>query len=300
MANIAQTVNVLQAMILTDKEKMLRTPTYHVFEMFKVHQGGTYLPIELQAPDYANGGHRIPGVSASATKAASGAVHLSLVNLNPQQQVQFFCRFSDPAAAPQDVSGRVLTANKINAFNSFDEPDAVVPVTLTGAQTQQRHARAGPSCQVGCDSRVAVGRRWLALAHRSRKEDARVDVTPNPSIQMVKGGSIPRVETEFDRGERCGTFSRWFPLRVAGQWYSEVGPAVACFVVRWTTQEVASGRQLVRLTLRIDQRQPGIEVLPSRDVLVPRLEPEDQPRFFVERQWIRGLREFLSVTRPPL
>ena len=55
MANIAQTVNVLQAMILTDKEKMLLTPTYHVFEMFKVHQGGTFLPVELQSPDYAFG-----------------------------------------------------------------------------------------------------------------------------------------------------------------------------------------------------------------------------------------------------
>ena len=40
MANIAQMINVLQAMILTDKEKMVLTPTYHVFEMFKVHQGG--------------------------------------------------------------------------------------------------------------------------------------------------------------------------------------------------------------------------------------------------------------------
>ena len=55
MANIAQMVNVLQAMILTDKEKMLLTPTYHVFEMFKVHQGGTFLPVELKTPDYVSG-----------------------------------------------------------------------------------------------------------------------------------------------------------------------------------------------------------------------------------------------------
>ena len=71
MANIAQTVNVLQAMILTDKEKMLRTPTYWVFEMFKVHQGGTFLPVELQSPDYAFGPEKIPMVSASATRAAT-------------------------------------------------------------------------------------------------------------------------------------------------------------------------------------------------------------------------------------
>ena len=60
MANIAQTVNVLQAMILTDKEKMLLTPTYWVFEMFKVHQGGTFLPVELQSPDYAFGAPEDP------------------------------------------------------------------------------------------------------------------------------------------------------------------------------------------------------------------------------------------------
>ena len=85
MANIAQTVNVLQAMILTDKEKMLRTPTYWVFEMFKVHQGGTFLPVELQSPDYAFGQEKIPMVSASATRAANGsAVHLSLANTQPR------------------------------------------------------------------------------------------------------------------------------------------------------------------------------------------------------------------------
>ena len=61
MANIAQTVNVLQAMILTDKEKMIRTPTYWVFEMFKVHQGGTFLPVDLQSPDYAFGAREDPG-----------------------------------------------------------------------------------------------------------------------------------------------------------------------------------------------------------------------------------------------
>src|SRR5438105_15571194 len=68
MANIAQTVNVLQAMVLTNKEKMLRTPTYWVFEMFKVHQGGTFLPVEVQTPDYTLGEEQIPAVSAAATR----------------------------------------------------------------------------------------------------------------------------------------------------------------------------------------------------------------------------------------
>jgi len=109
MANIAQTVNVLQAMILTSKEKMLRTPTYWVFEMFKVHQGGTFLPVELQSPDYAFGQEKIPMVSASATKAADGsAIHLSLANTSPTQPVTLSVKLA--GFTPKAVAGRVLTA----------------------------------------------------------------------------------------------------------------------------------------------------------------------------------------------
>jgi alpha-N-arabinofuranosidase len=132
MANIAQTVNVLQAMILTDKEKMLRTPTYWVFEMFKVHQGGTFLPVELQSPDYVFGAEKIPMVSASATRAADGsAVHLSLANTSPAQAVTLTVKLS--GVAPKSVSGRVLTAPAINAHNTFDAPNAVQPTAFAGA-----------------------------------------------------------------------------------------------------------------------------------------------------------------------
>ena len=132
MANIAQTVNVLQAMILTDKEKMLRTPTYWVFEMFKVHQGGTFLPVELQSPDYAFGQEKIPMVSASATRAADGsAVHLSLANTSPAQAVTLTVKLA--GLAPKSVAGRVLTAPAMNAHNTFDAPNAVQPAAFSGA-----------------------------------------------------------------------------------------------------------------------------------------------------------------------
>ncbi len=132
MANIAQTVNVLQAMILTDKEKMLRTPTYWVFEMFKVHQGGTSLPVQLITPDYAFGQDRIPMVSASATRAAdASATHLSLVNTHPSQPVTVTVALAGMAA--KTVAGRVLTAPAIDAHNTFASPDAVRPAAFTGA-----------------------------------------------------------------------------------------------------------------------------------------------------------------------
>jgi alpha-N-arabinofuranosidase len=132
MANIAQTVNVLQAMILTDKEKMLRTPTYWVFEMFKVHQGGTFLPVEFQSPDYVSGQERIPMVSASATRAADGSgVHLSLANTSPGQNVALSVKLA--GVAPKSVAGRMLTAAAITAHNTFAAPNAVQPVAFSGA-----------------------------------------------------------------------------------------------------------------------------------------------------------------------
>jgi alpha-L-arabinofuranosidase len=131
MANIAQVINVLQAMILTDKEKMILTPTYHVFEMYKVHQGATVLPVELTAPGYTLDGETIPSVSATASRDASGRVHLSLVNLNPHISIPVAATITGLAATT--VSGRVLTANAINTHNTFVSADTVAPAPFTGA-----------------------------------------------------------------------------------------------------------------------------------------------------------------------
>jgi alpha-N-arabinofuranosidase len=132
MTNIAQTINVLQAMILTDKEKMLRTPTYWVYEMFKVHQGGTFLPVELQSPDYVFGSERIPAVSVSATRSADGkAVHVSFTNATPDRAIPMSLTLT--GAAPSSAAGRVLTAPAMQTHNTFAAPDAVKPVPFAGA-----------------------------------------------------------------------------------------------------------------------------------------------------------------------
>jgi alpha-N-arabinofuranosidase len=132
MANIAQTVNVLQAMILTDKEKMLVTPTYHVFEMFTVHHDALLLPIKLTGAEYEFGDDRISSVSASASKDQAGRVHVTLCNLDPNVPMDVTCAISGLKAA--SVTGRVLTASAMNAHNTFDEAEAVKPVTLDGAR----------------------------------------------------------------------------------------------------------------------------------------------------------------------
>ena len=132
MANIAQTINVLQAMILTDKEKMILTPTYHVFEMFTPHQDATLLPSDLCCEDYMFGGRKIPGVSASASREKSGAIHVTLCNLNPTRPAKINCKFQ--GAAPKGISGRMLTAKNMTDHNTFDQPNTLKPAPFDDVQ----------------------------------------------------------------------------------------------------------------------------------------------------------------------
>ena len=132
MANIAQMVNVLQAVILTDKEKLLLTPTYHVFEMFKVHQGATSLKLDLTTPDYVYGAEKLPRVSASASRDAAGKVHVSLVNLHPSEPITVAATLAGVNATA--VTGRILTAGAMDAHNTFAAPEVVKPAAFTGAK----------------------------------------------------------------------------------------------------------------------------------------------------------------------
>jgi alpha-N-arabinofuranosidase len=132
MANIAQTINVLQAMILTDKEKLLLTPTYHVFEMFKVHQGARVLPVDLISPDYVRAGKRMPAISVSASKKEGRALCMTLANADPNKPVDIEAELK--GLTIKTVSGRILTAPEMNAHNTFSAPDAVAPKTFEGAR----------------------------------------------------------------------------------------------------------------------------------------------------------------------
>ena len=132
MANIAQMVNVLQAMILTDGERMVTTPTYHVFDMYQVFQGATVLPVEIAAPTLRMGGVELPGVHASAGRGADGRTHVALVNLDPARPVTLELKL--PGVEARQVAGRLLTAPAIDTVNSFADPKAVVPVAFKGAK----------------------------------------------------------------------------------------------------------------------------------------------------------------------
>jgi alpha-N-arabinofuranosidase len=134
MAELAQTVNVLQALILTEKEKMLLTPTYHVFDLYKVHQDAQYLPVQLKSPAYTSGNEQIPAVNVSASQDSTGAVHISLVNLHPSQKITVTTSLQ--SVKWKTVTGNMLTSAKFTDVNTFDQPNKVHIQSFTGAKKQ--------------------------------------------------------------------------------------------------------------------------------------------------------------------
>jgi len=134
MANIAQMINVLQAMILTRGDSMLLTPTYHVYEMYVPHQDATLLPVDgaAGAGSYRLGDDSIPAISASASRDREGRIHVTMSNLDPNraQTVELELR----GARASTVTGRILTAGAMNAHNTFAQPDIVKPAPFGGAR----------------------------------------------------------------------------------------------------------------------------------------------------------------------
>ncbi|WP_188150948.1 alpha-L-arabinofuranosidase C-terminal domain-containing protein [Teredinibacter waterburyi] len=125
MSNIAQMVNVLQAMILTDKEKMLLTPTYHVFKMYIPFQDATSLPISIKGENsYVLGDKEIPMVSASAAISTSGKYYLALVNAHPSESRKLAIEADKTFSR---VKGQVLTADAMDAHNTFKQPNNLQP-----------------------------------------------------------------------------------------------------------------------------------------------------------------------------
>ncbi|WP_077619388.1 alpha-N-arabinofuranosidase [Bacillus sinesaloumensis] len=125
MTNIAQTVNVLQAMILTEGEKMILTPTYHVFDMFKVHQDAERLDVDSFYGNYEFDGQTLPQVSVSASKNDEGKIHISLCNIDHENGAELDLDLRGLALQQTRMTGTILTAESMNAHNTFDQPDEV-------------------------------------------------------------------------------------------------------------------------------------------------------------------------------
>jgi len=126
MTSIAQMVDVLQSMVLTDGARMVVTPTYHVFRMYVPFQDAAALPAALTgAPEYALGDVRMPALSVSAARGKDGVVHVSLVNSDPHHAITVALKATGLQVA--SVRGEALSAAQLDARNTFDAPDIVHP-----------------------------------------------------------------------------------------------------------------------------------------------------------------------------
>jgi len=135
MANLAQTINVLQALILTEEDKILLTPTYHVFDMYQVHQDAILLETKVEnETGYIHNGERLPQINVSASKNEAGIVHVSLCNLDPKITAQVRLTLSGVDAISQ-VSGQILTAADMTSHNTFSQPENLKPVAFQSFST---------------------------------------------------------------------------------------------------------------------------------------------------------------------
>jgi alpha-N-arabinofuranosidase len=135
IANLAQTINVLQALVLTKGNQMLLTPTYHVFDLYKVHMDAKWLPVNFNSPDYEVEGRKIPAVNISASlDTTSGAVHISFVNLDPNKKITF--RSTLVGIKWQNVQGQILTSKKLTDINTFENPDNIKIASFAGAKKE--------------------------------------------------------------------------------------------------------------------------------------------------------------------
>lgn len=151
MANIAQTINVLQALIFTKDDKMVLTPTYHVFNLYKVHHDAMLLPSNLTCSDYVlEGDRKLPALNASASKDKNGLIHVSIVNIDPQHDMNVVIDLR--GVMVKQITGKILTAPELGKFNSFEEPNAVIPAEFSKAKI----TREGITVQMPAKSVVVL------------------------------------------------------------------------------------------------------------------------------------------------
>ena len=131
MANLAQAINVLQSVILTKGDVMVLTPTYHVMEMYNVHQDATLIPIAVHSNDYVYNNEKLPAVSASASKDKNGVTHISLVNIDAHKTQDI--TLDTHGQGYKSISGRILASAKLQDYNSFTKPDNIKPADFKGA-----------------------------------------------------------------------------------------------------------------------------------------------------------------------
>jgi alpha-N-arabinofuranosidase len=126
-------VNVLQAMLLTDQEKLVRTPTYHVFRMYVPFQDATFVPIQLDPQTYVHGDVELRRIDAIAARDHDGKVWIAVTNVDPRRAVRI--RIASGGQKNETFRGETLAAPKIDSVNSFEAPNTITPQPVTARRS---------------------------------------------------------------------------------------------------------------------------------------------------------------------
>jgi len=149
MANIAQTINVLQAMVLTNDKELIKTPTFYVFKMYKVHFDALMLPTKVQSEDYTDGEYHVPSLSVSASKNKAGEINITVSNVTLDKDLQTTITLEGLEEFDVKKSD-IITANKMNSYNDFGKDEEVNISDFDGV------AKNGNSIQVKIPSKSVM------------------------------------------------------------------------------------------------------------------------------------------------
>jgi alpha-N-arabinofuranosidase len=135
MANLAQTVNVLQAVILTEGEKLILTPTYHVLKMYAVHQDAQLIPVNFETPLFEKMGESLPALSISASKNQNNQIHISLVNIDDTQTHEVSIDVAQLGV--NEFEGSILVSKALQDYNDFDNPEVITPKPMKNIKVKK-------------------------------------------------------------------------------------------------------------------------------------------------------------------
>jgi alpha-N-arabinofuranosidase len=135
MANLAQTVNVLQAVILTEGEKLILTPTYHVLKMYAVHQDAQLIPVNFETPLFEKMGESLPALSISASKDQNNQINISLVNIDDTETHEVSIDVAQLGV--NEFEGSILVSKALQDYNDFDNPEVITPKPLKNIKVKK-------------------------------------------------------------------------------------------------------------------------------------------------------------------
>lgn len=116
---------------------MLLTPTYHVFKMYTVHMDAQLLETEVENAEYAYNNEKIPQINVSSSIDSEGKIHISICNLNPNQEAEIDCELD--GFSGKKVTGKMVSAEQVNSKNTFENPEEISITSFQNATIKEGH-----------------------------------------------------------------------------------------------------------------------------------------------------------------